>query len=72
MPREGWSVEPITVWRIRTPDGRLIQGGYGNPCHFDSESEAQHVADNWDAYRMPTYAELQAMSDDCLMRRAGL
>lgn len=68
MP-EGFEVYAITAY-VLVRDGKPVVDEYGNPKLFLTRAEAEHVAAHWDRYRAPTYAELKAMSDEELMRRA--
>lgn len=66
----GFKVEQVTVYRL-TLNGRTIVDHHGTPMNYATEDEARFVAATWDLHRAPTYAELEAMTDDEIRRRAN-
>lgn len=63
---EADEVRVIRLYR----NGKPVVDERGEPKNYASWDDACHVAANWEDFRAPTYAEIQAMSDDELTQRA--
>lgn len=51
-------------------NGQPVVDDHGRHVLYKSLADAMRVANNWEKHRPPTYAELRAMSDEELIRRA--
>lgn len=68
MTADEWTVAPELLWVLRR-NGVPIIDHHGQTVRYASPDEALHVAANWGQFRAPTFAELEAMTEEQIIER---